>query len=241
MTHFSLEQWTDYVRGVADDPTRSAMTAHLDGGCPRCARAVDLLRRVAGVVAIEPQYQVPEHAVRCARAIFAVQRPQTMRLPRAALHLIYDSIREPLPAGIRSAERLARRVLYQAGNFFLDIRVEREPGSPRLSLVGQLANCDTPSQHPTGVLVLLATGDNVIARAITNRFGEFELDYLPGPNLRLFLPLDAANARIELPLSRVTADVLRERKKGKVLNEGPRRVFGRRGGGIRRADDKSRS
>jgi hypothetical protein len=224
MKHFSLEHWTDFVRGVGDEGLRIAMAAHLEAGCARCTRSVDVLRRAAHVLATESQYQVPEGALRCARAIFSTQRPQS-RSPRVPVHLIYDSIREPLPVGIRSSDRLTRRALYQAENYFLDLRLERDPGSPRLNLVGQLANCDTPAQQPCGILVLLAAGEDVVARAVTNRFGEFELEYEPAANLRLLMPIDVSGGRIELPLSRMTADALREGRPAKVLRDGERRSF----------------
>jgi hypothetical protein len=224
MKHFSLEQWTDFVRGVGEEGSRIAMAAHLDAGCARCARSVDVLRRAANVLATDTHYQVPEYALRCARAIFSTQRPPS-RSPRVPIHLVYDSIREPLPAGIRSSERLSRRALYQAENYFLDLRLERDPGSPRLNLVGQLANCDTPTQQPCGVLVLLAAGEDVVARAVTNRFGEFELEYEPAANLRLLMPIDVSGGRIELPLSKMTADALRDGRPAKVLRDGERRSF----------------
>jgi hypothetical protein len=225
MKHFSLEQWTDFVRGLGEDGMRIAMAAHLDAGCGRCARTVDVLRRTSRVLSAEGQYQVPEYALRSAHAIFGTRRAQPTRSPRVPIHLIYDSIREPLPVGMRSSDRLTRRALYQAENFFLDLRLERDPGSPRLNLVGQLANCDTPAQQPCGVLVLLAAGEDVVARAVTNRFGEFELEYEPAANLRLLLPIDVSGGRIELPLSRMTADAIREGRPAKVLRDGERRSF----------------
>jgi len=114
MKHYSLEEWTDFVRGVTDEGTRAAMAAHLERGCSRCAKAADTLRQVGDILTDESRYQVPEHAIRCARAIFAIQRPQIMRIPRLAVQLLYDSIREPLPAGIRARDELTRRALYQA-------------------------------------------------------------------------------------------------------------------------------
>ena len=111
MKHFSLEQWTDFVRGVGEDGGRIAMAAHLDAGCARCAHTVDVLRRAANVLATEGQYQVPEYALRCARAIFSTRRASASPSARIPIHLIYDSIREPVPAGMRSSDRLTRRAL----------------------------------------------------------------------------------------------------------------------------------
>lgn len=229
MKHYSLEQWTDFVRGATDEATRAAMTAHLQVGCTRCAKAAETLRRVGKILAGEAKYQVPEHAVRCARAIFASQRPQFMRIPRLAVQLIYDSLREPLPAGIRARDQLTRRALYQAGGFFLDLRLEHASGSPMLNLVGQLANRDMPAESSCGVLVLLTAGNDVVGRTLTNRFGEFQMEYEPVPNLRLFVPLHAAGGRIELPLSRMSAEASREPKTGRTL----RSVKGRRPPGPR--------
>jgi len=229
MKHYSLEQWTDFVRGVTDEGTRAAMAAHLELGCARCAKAADTLRQVGDILADESKYQVPEHAVRCARAIFASQRPQIMRIPRLAVQLLYDSIREPLPAGIRARDQLTRRALYEAGGFFLDLRLEHDPGSPMLNLVGQLANRDMPAQSSSGVLVLLTAGNDVVARTLTNRFGEFQMEYEPAPNLRLFVPLDVAGGRIDLPLSRMSAEASREPRAGRTL----RSVKGKRPPGPR--------
>jgi hypothetical protein len=229
MKHYSSEEWTDFVRGVTDPGTRAAMTAHLETGCASCAKAADTLRRVSDILAGESRYQVPEHAVRCARAIFASQRPQLLRGPRLAVQLLYDSIREPLPVGIRARDQLTRRALYQAGGFFLDLRLEHEPGSPLLNLVGQLANRDVPAQSSSGILVLLTAGNNVVARTLTNRFGEFQMEYEPSPNLRLFVPLDAAGGRMELPLSRMSAEASREPRAGRS----PRTVKGKRSPGGR--------
>ena len=228
MKHYSLEQWTDYVRGVADEEARTAMAAHLEVGCARCARAAATLQRVSAILTDESKYQVPEYAVRGARAIFASQRPQIMSLPRLAAKLIYDSIREPLPVGIRSRDQLTRRALYQAGGYFLDLRLEHEPGSPLLNMVGQLANRDMPARSSSGVLVLLTAGKDVVARTLTNRFGEFQMEYEPSPNLRLFVPLDAAGGRIELPLSRMSAEASREPRSGKPLNGKGKRPAGPR-------------
>lgn len=218
MKHYSLEQWTDFVRGVADPDARAAMAAHLEVGCGRCAQSAATLQRVSDILGSESKYQVPEYAVRGARAIFASQRPQIMSLPRLAAQLLYDSIREPLPVGIRSRDQLTRRALYQAGGYFLDLRLEHEPGSPMLNMVGQLANRDMPAHSSSGVLVLLTAGKDVVGRTLTNRFGEFQMEYEPSPNLRLFVPLDAAGGRIELPLSRMSAEASRKPRAGKTLH-----------------------
>jgi hypothetical protein len=216
MKHFSLEEWADFVRGAGDDPSRAAMAAHLDAGCARCAQAVGMLQRTAQVMTADEQNPVPDHAIRQARAVFSMYQPQTSRLRRIAAQLLFDSAREPLPVGIRAQDRLTRRAMYAAGPFLVDLRFEQDPESPVLSLVGQLAARGEAATEPSGRPVLLTAGDDIVARTVTNRFGEFQMEYEPAPRLRLFVPLDRATGRIELPLGRLTSETTRALKGGKI-------------------------
>jgi hypothetical protein len=204
MKHFALEEWVDFVRGLVTGSARAEMAAHLATGCARCTRATEMLGRTARVMAADAQVDVPEAAVRRARAIFTPKRVDPFRLPRIAARLMFDSALAPAAAGLRSGEQPTRRALFHAGSFFIDLRFEREPGSPALSLVGQLASRQGDVVEPGGRAVLLTAGKAVVARATTNRFGEFQLEYEPAPHLRLHLPVAPAG-RIELPLSKLTA------------------------------------
>jgi hypothetical protein len=76
--------------------------------------------------------------------------------------------------------------------------VNRE--ASRMSLLGQLLNRTAPSAPPAGMPVLLMAGDKVVARAVTNEFGEFTMDYRPRKNLRLCVPMQTEEARIEVSL-----------------------------------------
>src|SRR5438128_11128320 len=81
--------------------------------------------------------------------------------------LLYDSFREPLPAGLRTQQRLSRQYLYQAGDYSLDARLENERGSPRVALVGQLQNRKQPGRRLASVPVQLLSGKQGLARATT--------------------------------------------------------------------------
>jgi len=98
-----------------------------------------------------------------------------------------------------------------------------------LNLVGQLANRDMPAQSSSGVLVLLTAGKDVVARTLTNRFGEFQMEYQPPPKLRLVVAFYASGRRIDLPLSRMSAEASREPRAGRTL----RSVKGKRPPGPR--------
>ena len=128
MAHFDNWHWADFVRGLCDEPTRSVMQAHLSSGCPSCQKTVETLRAIVvaaqGDVAVAP----PEYAVRYAQAVYSHARPET-KLERLIARLVYDSAREPLPAGIRAGERLSRRALFAAGDHQVDLQLDRQPTS----------------------------------------------------------------------------------------------------------------
>ncbi len=203
MTHFEHMEWADYVRGMTDEAHRAAMQAHLEIGCKKCKRTETILRGLAAVGAAEGNYQVPQSAVRCARAIFAFQQPEKVyRLPRLLARLVYDSFREPLPAGVRTQQRRSRQSLYEAGDFQLDLRVEQERGSSQVSLVGQIENRREPARGVSSLPVFLSSGKRVVARTVSNQFGEFHLNYEPKSHLRLCVPvLQGLGQRIEVPLN----------------------------------------
>ncbi len=190
MKHFDLSAWTDFVRGTAAAGDHAAMEAHLARGCAKCGRSVEILRNFAAAAASGSQYSAPEYMIQCAKAIFSLQQPEKVHiLPRILARLVYDSFLEPLPAGIRSQQRLSRQTLYEAGDFRLDLRLEQERGSTRVSLVGQIEDRKDPSRKVGSVPVLLAAGKEIVAKTISNQFGEFQFSYEPKSRLRLYVPI----------------------------------------------------
>jgi hypothetical protein len=206
MNHFDISDWTDFARGCAADPDRAGMEAHLTSGCRRCRATLHLLQRVVASTRADDVYEPPADIVRCAKAISAMQRPRSS-VARLLGRLIYDSFSEPLPAGMRAEDRVSRHTLYEAGEFFVDLRLEQEKGSPFVTLVGQLTNRTNPESSLPGAPVLLMAQKDIIAHAVYNRFGEFQMDYPPARHLRLCVALDPPGKRIELSLNRLVAEM----------------------------------
>src|SRR5437879_12818410 len=120
--------------GIRDTSVTGVQTCALpiSSGCRKCRRTTDLLHKVEAATRSDSQVHVPDYALRCARAIFFLQQPEKVQiLPRMPARLLYDSFREPLPAGLRTQQRLSRQYLYQAGDYSLDLWLEHERGSPQ--------------------------------------------------------------------------------------------------------------
>jgi hypothetical protein len=204
MKHFNISQWSDFARGVADADLGAAMEAHLASGCRRCEPVVKVLREVALMARAEAEYDPPEDAVRCARAIFAMHQPEKVRFPRMIARLVHDSIRSPLPAGMRSQDRLSRHALYEAGTYYLDLQVERQRRGGLITLIGQLADRSRPAASTANVPVRLTERQRLIASTHCNRLGEFHLEYAPASNLTLQVSVPAARKRLVVSLNQLT-------------------------------------
>jgi hypothetical protein len=210
MVHFNIWQWVDFSRGLAEGIDRGAMETHLASGCDTCRRMVHVLAAVGVAARADAEYEPPASALRLARAIFPPAPSKSL-----VARLVFDTFREPLPAGLRSQEPLTRHALWEAGSYYVDLRVEHQRPGDMVTLVGQLADRDNPGANAADVRVQLKTRDKTLATAACNRFGEFHLDYRPAPALRLDVCLGTSGKRLELPLSGLTADPAARRREAR--------------------------
>jgi len=203
--HLTATDAADFVRGVSAPAVRRRIERHLATGCGRFPRAVTLYLQIASTARDEGQWDPPSTVIARAADIFAIPsrrvEPLTHRLlPR----LIFDSLRQPLPAGVRASNSVTRRVLYRADDFFIDLRIDREHGVRRVSIVGQVTpRMETRAGTPIDpVSVLLIDRRNVVARPSVNAFGEFHFDYDAHAQMRLRI-LFGEQTGLDVPLSRL--------------------------------------
>ncbi len=91
--------------------------------------------------------------------------------------LISDSLRDPLPAGVRGLHDGSRRLLYAVGSLRVDLLIEPEAGSSRLALAGQVLDSAKPDRKFDGVPVTLQGWKGPVAQATAEEFGEFHFDF----------------------------------------------------------------
>ena len=197
--HPDTWDWVDYVRGVGE-AGRSAMEAHLSSGCHHCQAIVRTLRNVTHAAAVEATYEPPANVIRRAQAIFPPYRPEMSILAK----LIYDSFREPLPAGVRAQGRPARHALYEAGDFFVDLQLEHEAASGTVTLVGQVSDRENPRINTTSLPILLMARKGLVTSAMCNRLGEFEMAFKPARDLQLRVPLRESGGHVDLKMDELS-------------------------------------
>jgi hypothetical protein len=175
--HFALEEWADFARGLVPQGQREAMQTHLDAGCTTCEQVLGTWRRVHEAARREASYQPPDGAVRSAKAMFAQLKPSTSRRGAAAIaELLFDSFLSPLPAGVRSAAGTSRQLLYGSGDYRVDVRIEPQQDSDKVSVVGQILDSLEPDAGVASAPITLLRGRKVLVESSTNRFGEFHFE-----------------------------------------------------------------
>jgi hypothetical protein len=207
MKHYAIEQWADFSRGLSASDERDQMTAHLQAGCPECRRRLaeftNKLSITCGSLAAEP---VPEAVIRHARAVFPV-RAQAVpkRARRLSIELIFDSLLVPVPAGLRATWQAGWQGLYRAGDCSVDLRIEPELKTSRAAVIGQITNHVAPELEMGNLPVRLRAGKVVVAETLSNRFGEFQMEYEQQSQLKLCIDLqDSKN--IQVPLKKFIQD-----------------------------------
>ena len=205
MTHYSIEDWADFGRRAVTKKREAVMQRHLDSGCKQCGQAQSMWQAVMEAAQQETTFEPPADVVRIAKSAYALARPEKgAHWLTDVANMVFDSFREPLPAGVRASRSQARQIMYKHGSLAVDIRVQPEPGTDRYSLVGQVLDTESPDRPPKPRTVLLRAGNERVSKTRTNQFGEFHFEVagaeLPsvgievGRHMRMFVPLRGGQA-----------------------------------------------
>jgi hypothetical protein len=178
MRHYSLDKWVDLARNVIREDEKAKMQSHLNAGCAECSRELSMWQRLQQLAKRESAYEPVEGAVRTVNAMFANQRLQGTREANSTMAaLLFDSLRSPLQAGVRTAAGSAsRQLLYGADNYRIDVRIEPQMDKEKAVLIGQVLNSADPDEHLSEVPVTLLKGRKILAECVTSKFGEFQMD-----------------------------------------------------------------
>lgn len=210
MKHFSEQAWIDFVRGLpprkgeARPPEgtdfHADLESHLAAGCLDCTTTHGFWKQVYGVAARESDYCPPENAVRVVKLEFAASHQQRAAQAHEA-SLVFDTLSQPLLAGIRSITAAARQLLYEADGLTVDLRFDRHPRSNKVHLIGQVLAVAKSRASIAGLPVMLWTEEGMpVAENVTNDFGEFHLAFAAQDHLRLSIQV-ADNKLIRIALA----------------------------------------
>ena len=209
MGHYDVGEWADFVRNLVTGARRSEMTQHLTSGCAECNANVAFLRQVAGAAETDRSYESPSAGLaEAARRVFPGAKDRREHagwmpaLEALIARLTFDSAAQLHPAGARGDRPASRQLMYQAGDYWVDLRLDRARNSMRVILVGQVANQKDPLLQMARLPVFVMAGRKIVSETASNEFGEFSLEFLPRQDLRLCVQVTQAGVQLEVPLKR---------------------------------------
>jgi hypothetical protein len=189
MTHYSTEQWIDFVNGTSAQTAHQEMQKHLDSGCKHCKGIVATWQKIRRSAAQEAQFQPPDDAIRVAKAAFGNAGFESKPgLAGILAELIFDSGRTPALAGVRSVGMQSRQMMFSANPFQIDVNIDAKPGETRLSVTGQLMDTSQPDSVARGIPVTLSNRRGQTIQTVTNDFGEFQGEIENRGDLELTFP-----------------------------------------------------
>lgn len=193
MKHYSEASWVDLGRNLVTPDAKMNMQQHIDDGCQKCAVYVKTWQAVYSVAKAEAAFTPPPDVVRVVKSQFPMAAPKA-----SGLRLLFDSNREPVPAGIRGSVA-ARQFLYETDEYYIDLRIEPHREADHAALVGQVLNRTGKERAAQGLAVLLHAGSKKIAQTSTNQFGEFQFEFDAVNSLSISVSRDKSD-EIVLPL-----------------------------------------
>jgi hypothetical protein len=204
MEHFSEQAWADFARGIGESTTKVDIESHLARSCSDCRAAFATWNRVQMTFVNERTYTPPDSAVRMVKQEFATKYSLEQR-PSVLASLLFDTFAQPLPAGIRSTVAVARQLVYEAEALTVDLRLDRQPQSNKICVVGQVLDKGIPRVSPSGASIMIWTEKGLpIVQARANESGEFQLEFEARDDLWLSIHVDGRRT-IRIPLANLKA------------------------------------
>jgi hypothetical protein len=199
MQHFSEQAWADFVRGIGESETKASIESHLARGCPDCRATSNVWNQVQTMVSNETSYMPPESIVRMVIQEFAATNSPKQESVLASL--LFDTFAQPLPVGIRSGAAVARQLVYEAEGLTVDLRLDSQPHSGKVLVVGQVLDKRHPRVSPSGVSIALWTqSGQPLLHVEPNQAGEFQLEFETQDDVRLLIDV-VGRKTIRIPLA----------------------------------------
>jgi hypothetical protein len=178
MTCPGFEQLLDYLDGRLDRDAAASVATHLALGCGQCDGDRALYQQVKFVAVSDDSIEPPPWVLKRALRLFNGPRvPMNVgaRVGRVVASLVFDSLRGPALAGVRSSGVEGRQLLYRAEDYSIDVQVaaSEQRGA---GLTGQiLREGELMFESVAGLQLDLMRNGGTIISTVTNERGEFTI------------------------------------------------------------------
>lgn len=204
MEHLAFHVLVDYTLDELPTKERAVVAAHLEK-CAACRAELAIARQLSGSLSIKPAEPPRSLLDRAAAAFRRRQRAAVERITSSPV-LHFDSLTDRT-VGARGAST-ERQLLYQAGEFDIDLRIARELEAEQFTLHGQILAEERAQSSSVEPSILPDVEDfagielrlrNQIdeRRGLTDRLGRFRFSNLQTGPYALQIRLDEQDFVIE--------------------------------------------
>jgi hypothetical protein len=199
MTCPGFEQLLDYFDGRLDRAAAESVATHFILGCSDCEEDRAWYQQVKLVAASDDSIKPPPWVMKRAVRLFNAPRVRMnvgVRVGRAVASLVFDSLRGPSLAGVRSSGVEGRQLLYRADDYSIDVQVAASDQS-RAELTGQvLREGELMFESVAGLQLELMRNGGTILSTVTNDRGEFTIPAVDFASYDLRVDLNEASITI---------------------------------------------
>ena len=128
---------------------------------------------------------IPEDLVERVTQLLAVGGIRPVRLAR----LVFCTFAGPLREGVRGAAATTCHMLFEEGNWLVDLHLKPQPDGNRICMAGQVLQRSPSEPLDRGHTVAVVREQVESAQATTNDLGEFKLEFIPAEDLALMVNL----------------------------------------------------
>jgi hypothetical protein len=171
----SLEELLGLIQGTLDGRTKTDIARHLST-CSECEENHGWLSQMLDLTATDESFDFPEDVIHWSVAQFKAAGASAPSRMQILARLVFDNLLPARAIEVRSTAPPAgtRQMLYSAGNYDVDIRIEQLPDMNSFLLIGQIMAAGNAGLELAGLTVHL-TGGPSVAAALTDARGMFHL------------------------------------------------------------------
>lgn len=138
----TLEDIIALIRGTLEAGPRAGLQAHMSSGCATCAANHRWLSEMLAVMAKDDSFEFSPETIAWSVAQFKAASALMPSRMQILARLVFDNLLPARPVEVRSmaAPAVSRQMLYQAGGYDVDVRIEQLEGAAVALILGQVAN-----------------------------------------------------------------------------------------------------
>jgi hypothetical protein len=184
----TLNELTDYTRGLLADDSSVLIKEHLAAACRNCLDNLRWLEEVSNLARQDQSFEFPEVTIKHLVAWFTSQPARTLpSLRKLIAKLSFDSlspnqfapVRGNPAAGHATSPGANRQMLFQTEGYDIDLRFEAIEDSSNEDLIGQILPQNEAEVIPAGVTVQLWHDEEQRMSTQTDQYGFFRFARIP--------------------------------------------------------------